>query len=825
MRIQICKDSFIFSLWKEGDFCYSCYQHTELVIPELPAEGAKIPAGCTSSIQWADNRYPYLAFIPIQNVFRGELLRDLSTNAAAIELKSSWTASREWWQMDEGTKNAWLKLETCIVTACNHLYTKLPDSIRKKIHKPANPSYFGYTTTYDSVHKAVNSFNKSKRAFIVLLSYLSFIIAHLENPSDTEDDIPMWCTTLLKAKFQIGWIDKLRSTQVTDWSIPRMGSIIDLQTFDYSISTMHKMLKRNAQMVYRWNYNDEQYIDKILLQQVHAQQINNDDQAAVNAIELSIQVLKPQPEDITSAIFLEMDRTHRAAEHAEILNQFGNDVYYDPLSEQLPLEGIHAFLTRRAYEQVRAMDISTSQIIERCKALNERANKNPYPSLFRGTKVFVWRREPYYGTLIRQMVQPYAIKYEWTKNNHRSFNAYRNQWDIWRPEDEEGQHAVDATAHNNQAAPDLIAVQDAQMEDGPELIALQDEQMDNGMDIDELVEEEDREITQADMDINEDEYTQGIELLGELQTCTPPSFESMLADLFGFELQHAMIPLNYEVPGDLIREEDQKLPKLIVNEERTMEGGLAARLRHFFTFMEKQMIPPRMLWDVTGRSIEEFGNMRVVVGRPRYTTYSVKRSTNKWLPEVGVLVDNKTLTLHEITLNDYENDDELRVFVRQSSVATLLQRINIQYVRNLTEVVAYMLGKGIFFILAVEHLDEDISRKEYILPPIPCHPNGYVASAVDYHSYIEQRNNHFTQNWKRCVKMLRMGGIMWRIAMDHIHGNLGAIFCANTEDEHVIDSIDPNDPTLYTEGISMEECNFICGRIRTVSTGKYMIFN
>jgi len=454
--------------------------------------------------------------------------------------------------------------------------------------------------------------------------------------------------------------------------------------------------------------------------------------------------------------------------------------------------------------------------------LNKRAMINPYPSLFRGTKVFVWRREPYYGTLLRQMVQPYAITYEWNKNIHRSFNAYRNQWDIWRPEDEEG-HA----AHNNQAAPDFIAVQNAQLEDGMAIdapVVEGDAQMGDDMDIDAPVEEEDREMTQADMAMNEDEYIHGIELLGDLQTCTPPTFESMLVDLFGFELHHAFIPVNYDVPGDLIREENPNLPKLIVNEERNLEGGLAARLRHFLTFMEKHMIPPRMLWDVTGQSIEEFGNMRVVVGSPRYTTYSIKRYSNKWHTEEAEVVDYKRLTLHEITLNDDDNKDELRVFVRQSSVGTLLRRINLQHARDLSEVVAYMLGKGIFFILAVEHLDDDISRKEYILPPIPCHPNGYVASAVDYHSYLEQRNNHFTQNWKRCVKMLRMGGIMWHIAMDHIHGNLGAIFCANTDDEHVIDSIDPNDPTLYTEGISMEECNFICGRIRTVTIGKYMIF-
>ena len=107
-----------------------------------------------------------------------------------------------------------------------------------------------------------------------------------------------------------------------------MGSIIDLQTFDYSISTMHKILKKNAQIAYKWNPNDKQYIDNILLHQLHVQQINNNDLAAVNAVLDSIQLLQPQPEDITSAIVLEMDRTHRAAKHAEILNQIGNDVYY-----------------------------------------------------------------------------------------------------------------------------------------------------------------------------------------------------------------------------------------------------------------------------------------------------------------------------------------------------------------------------------------------------------------------------------------------------------------------------------------------------------------
>ena len=252
MHIAINKNRFKFTLWKEGEDLFACYQHTELAIPEIPAEGAKIPQGCTSRIQWAYNHYPYLAFIPLTKAFGGELLRPISMNANTIQLVAFDTASREWYCMEQGTKDNWSNLERSLSFACPKLAPRLPKPMNKQMYKPKPSSHFGYQSPFDNVDKARSSINKSRNAFIVLMAYLSFIIAHLEEPNEKEDGFPLWCTALLEAKIQPAWIEKLRACQITDWKLPRMGSIVDLCSFEYNFDTVCKMVERNAQMVNMW---------------------------------------------------------------------------------------------------------------------------------------------------------------------------------------------------------------------------------------------------------------------------------------------------------------------------------------------------------------------------------------------------------------------------------------------------------------------------------------------------------------------------------------------------------------------------------------------
>ena len=199
------------------------------------------------------------------------------------------------------------------------------------------------------------------------------------------------------------------------------------------------------------------------------------------------------------------------------------------------------------------------------------------------------------------------------------------------------------------------------------------------------------------------------------------------------------------------------------------------------------------------------------------------RSTNKWIPQKEKIVDNKVETLYEITIKNSDTTDGLWIFVRQPSIAIFLRRVPEQDVKSINDIVACMLKCGIFFTIAV---DLKMANDEFVagtIPSIPRYPMGHVSNVLDYKWYIKQRTNHFTQNWKMCVKFLRMGGILWRIALDHLHVNLGAIMYTNLDIAQLLESKGGSEATLYTEGITREECLFTCGGIRTLNKKVFFV--
>ena len=196
------------------------------------------------------------------------------------------------------------------------------------------------------------------------------------------------------------------------------------------------------------------------------------------------------------------------------------------------------------------------------------------------------------------------------KNHPKAIQPNPKPREQRRPEDENGHNVVNAVANsgNYYEYPEQA---DVEMDFG-DMQYLDDAEHNVPMDLD------DEKVLAGDMDFSEDEYVHELEILGELQECNPLTYQQCLKFLFGIKLRSPIPELGYIEPATLINVEQSILPKLIVNEERDLADDEALCLRHLLSFFEGKIVPPTQIWDVTGLTIEEFGNENVLVGNGKF---------------------------------------------------------------------------------------------------------------------------------------------------------------------------------------------------------------
>ena len=155
----------------------------------------------------------------MKSPFHGDLLRRLSVPVDRIEV----VCDMHDWHLPHQVAKDWKALENVLVFAMKNLLSFFRQN-HPKTHLefafPELPSTYGYFTTHKSEAAARSTLLVSLDAFVVYLSYFSFIVAICQFGIDPRSSPPSWHKRLARSDSPVHpeWLKLLLDSPIVDFN-------------------------------------------------------------------------------------------------------------------------------------------------------------------------------------------------------------------------------------------------------------------------------------------------------------------------------------------------------------------------------------------------------------------------------------------------------------------------------------------------------------------------------------------------------------------------------------------------------------------------------
>lgn len=164
----------------------------DLAVRRLSEEDPK--PSMTFRTLWSDNRYPFLAWVPLRPRFRRPVFDVLRRSGRGYPIHESRPGR---WRLTDHRINAWLALESNLRLICTVLSGVGSHLLPLEWKEFPLPQRYGFCREHAEIFGAQMAARRSADAFRVLMAYASALLAH-HSGTPMGSSRPMWQTILVE---------------------------------------------------------------------------------------------------------------------------------------------------------------------------------------------------------------------------------------------------------------------------------------------------------------------------------------------------------------------------------------------------------------------------------------------------------------------------------------------------------------------------------------------------------------------------------------------------------------------------------------------------
>ena len=397
------------------------------------------------------NNFPELPFVLSRDPVGDPLLARLCVDPAKLEP----IQYPRGWALADDIRNTWIRLEKGLLDVSDRLLTFTERSpcgtaasyvIRTQDHW-CPPEDYGYRKPYQSSHAAKISIVRSHMAFRLLVARCSLAVslwlfpgakdgivppvvtAHYDAKANSP--VPDWIAFLKQERVPESWIDAIRDSIITDFSINlRVGAVIEPRTCKW-LAMLPVLRAAKIPIFVMWRNTSEILGCGMALPFMKVF-------APRSPQEYYFAKQHPPHGKPRTVVLCRYNETRSVPDYSAYDN---NTPPFGPY--QQPGESVSAFLTRRErYRSDQARQETQTQIEQRQLCM---AHANTGLPPFRRTRVYLWicaqivypdlpfRWHDYED---RFPIPPSAYRSLWLihPTDYKKYNPYYDEWDLWFPE-------------------------------------------------------------------------------------------------------------------------------------------------------------------------------------------------------------------------------------------------------------------------------------------------------------------------------------------------------------------------------------------------------
>ena len=471
--------------------CYAFLRQGELFssltsnyLPDVPVRPGSYDTHCptyseSQTPRWLDPRYHSIAFTPLAPRFdnqfgilkapRHELVEEIPDNNNG--------GSR--YQTPEVLCWAFMQLEADLVEIKNIL-TDAIISPGLEFRTIPEPSTYGYQRSHGNARTARRAIEQSRDAFIVLMAYISYLIAMFDDSIITVGPqvggLRRWEYILQQGDISRERIQDLRRSEICEFgpSYPRVGVFVRYNDWTFH-QAMQKCIKYGVPVWVHWPSAECWSPDPAVLDHLPTQQEISAARAAAIGHERgetdsvaeqqntetswgtfwgnsSVEVSSVQPPgsvDLSTPLpGGQTDSTPKTLRNTEVPSsslhssnmKFPSSI---PGSRQKYGETPHQFIKRMAEARLRRIEIEDTRSRQQRESREKAQMDHAIPG--QGSKapvVWHWQEDEETGVRRRVRVFRQAVDQYWEmySNKQRYFDAFHNEWDICTEFDSDTEH-------------------------------------------------------------------------------------------------------------------------------------------------------------------------------------------------------------------------------------------------------------------------------------------------------------------------------------------------------------------------------------------------
>ena len=720
------------------------------------------------TLRWSSNTYPQLGYVPVSSHFHGPLLERLAFSQQNLPI----VKNGEQWQLSPPIQWAWQRLEIELIYVANVLVEKSTFAFPIQYPFPPLPSRWGYLGSHRLEKYARACALCSRDAFLLLLGHCSFAISL--HGANFDELTPAWAQILVgELGLHPVWVDQLKNSPVGNFSenSKRVGVFVHVGECQW-LHLIPSLLRACVPIYFYWGEVDG------------------------NRLPASFHVkpYRPTSEQIAAAV-------ERAGAHSLdwIQPWASRSAPQDPvLRPTPPSEQHHSTEPERGSRQMRGetwqrfftrQETRQSEYLARESAVQRQLRQDrakafrncPEPGRC-GPVVYRW--EDVGGFRIRTRMNRGAVGDWWAQysNNQKIYNSCEDEWDVCTEFDPDGHPEIDD---------DDLDFVDIDIQPGtppPPPYGSQSQPPPPP-----------QSLWHDDLAAIYDHDIQAI--------CHPYDYnetlDTLLHNRFGFTTppeRHNQIEGATVNPRPL---EWKDVLKLLGDSQSPIDSHLKDDVCYFLTCLLENGRAPGLLWDLSDCShrplrhgVDDLFQLTIKISCSGETFYAIKP------------VHPNRHTRWELVLQD---------------AVTVLECCRRQWVPDgdSDDIARHLVKRGMAFSTRVPP-----PPTAYPPPPHYSHPPiglgwrypQYKPDAVDYAAYECARDALLRQPHARAA--LLKGGIIWRLAREHIDYSSNAVLSGPSEYVyHCGHALRFSDGQVsWDDDLSEQEMDLICG-VYKVYTG------